>query len=96
MRAKRGRAIRAALGYTAQPSQPIQVALVGIAGPSGAGKSELARGLAHELDAPIVALDSYYRNLSQLSVEEGRCANFDVPEALDAELLAAQLGSYTM
>jgi uridine kinase len=76
-----------------KPSQRIQVALIGIAGPSGAGKSELARSLAHALDAPIVALDSYYRDLSQLPVEERIWANFDVPEALDAELLTTQLGS---
>jgi uridine kinase len=76
-----------------KPSQRIQVALIGIAGPSGAGKSELARSLARALDAPIVALDSYYKDLSQLPVEERSGANFDVPEALDAELLTTQLGS---
>ena len=62
--------------------------LIGIAGPSCAGKTELARRLADALDAPIVALDSYYHSLDHLPLEQRARSNFDVPEALDAELLA--------
>lgn len=62
--------------------------MIGIAGPSCAGKTELARHLADALDAPIVALDSYYRGLDHLSLEQRARSNFDVPESLDAELLA--------
>jgi len=39
------------------------------------------------------ALDSYYRDLGHLPLEERSRTNFDVPEALDAELLSAQLRS---
>lgn len=65
--------------------------LIGIAGPSGAGKTELARRLAALLAAPIVSLDSYYRELAHLPFEERARCNFDVPEALDHALLAEQL-----
>ncbi len=76
-----------------EPAQSIRVTLIGIAGPSGAGKTELARALARILGAPIVALDSYYHDLGHMPLAERSCANFDVPEALDSELLAAQLSS---
>lgn len=62
--------------------------LIGIAGPSCAGKTELATRLAEVLGAPILALDAYYRGLDHLSFEERARSNFDVPEALDGDLLA--------
>ncbi len=62
--------------------------LIGIAGPSCAGKTELARRLADALDAPIVALDCYYHSLDHLPLEQRARSNFDVPDSLDAELLA--------
>jgi uridine kinase len=62
--------------------------LIGIAGPSCAGKTELARRLADTLDAPIVALDCYYHSLDHLPLEQRARSNFDVPESLDADLLA--------
>jgi uridine kinase len=62
--------------------------LIGIAGPSCAGKTLLAGRLAFELDAPIVALDCYYHSLDHLPLEQRARSNFDVPESLDAELLA--------
>jgi uridine kinase len=65
--------------------------LIGIAGPSGAGKSYLARHLAERLQAPMLPLDHYYRDLSHLSLEERGRANFDDPAALEDELLVAQV-----
>jgi uridine kinase len=64
--------------------------LIGIAGPSGSGKSELARWLAAATGAPVISLDSYYRNLSHLPLEERARGNFDEPASLDDELLFAQ------
>ena len=66
--------------------------MIGIAGPSCAGKTELARRLADALDAPIVALDSYYYSLDHLPLEQRARSNFDVPDALDAELLVRHVG----
>jgi len=65
--------------------------LIGIAGPSCAGKSEVAQGVAAALAAPIISLDSYYKDLARIAFEERKRANFDVPEALDKELLAGQI-----
>ena len=65
--------------------------LIGIAGPSGSGKTELARALALLLEAPILSLDSYYRDLSHLPLDERARQNFDVPDMLDHELLLGHL-----
>jgi uridine kinase len=67
--------------------------IIGIAGPSGAGKSELANRLAQQLGgASIMTLDSYYRPMDELPLEERRKSNFDLPDALEWELLFDQLG----
>lgn len=61
--------------------------LIGIAGPSGSGKSELSRRLAQRLSAPVISMDSYYRALNHLTVEERAAVNFDEPASIDDELL---------
>ena len=68
--------------------------IVGIAGPSCSGKSEIARYLTKELsemNPVILTLDSYYHDLSPLDPAERDKRNFDVPEALDHDLLRQQL-----
>ncbi len=65
--------------------------LIGIAGPSGSGKTLLATTLARALSAPIVSLDSYYRDLPHLTYQERCRTNFDEPAALEHELLAEHL-----
>ena len=68
--------------------------ILGVAGPSCSGKSEIARCLIKELsemNPVILTLDSYYHDLSPLDPEERKHRNFDVPEALDHELLREQL-----
>lgn len=60
---------------------------IGLAGPSGSGKSCLATALRHELGegtCGVLSLDSYYRDLGHLPVEERNKNNFDQPAALDA------------
>ncbi len=64
--------------------------LIGIAGPSGAGKSYLAQQLSERLQAPVLPLDHYYRDLSHLPLEERARTNFDDPAALEHELLISQ------
>jgi uridine kinase len=63
---------------------------IGIAGPSCAGKSFLAARVAAKLDAALLQLDSYYRELDHLPPAERTHYNFDSPEALDSELLLRQ------
>ncbi len=72
---------------------PAEIYLIGIAGPSGAGKTYLATHLAAALNASVLALDSYYRDLSHLPLEERARINFDAPQALDHELIVEQVAS---
>ena len=64
--------------------------LIGVAGPSGSGKSELSRRLSALIGAPVVSLDSYYRDLTHLPLDERAATNFDEPASLEHELLLAQ------
>jgi uridine kinase len=64
--------------------------IIGIAGSSGSGKSELSRRLSHATGAPVVSLDSYYRDLTHLPLEVRAETNFDEPASLDDALLLAQ------
>jgi len=66
--------------------------LIGIAGPSCSGKSEIARRLVAALPASSLSLDSYYRELSHLSLEDRTKVNFDSPESMDESLILAHLG----
>lgn len=68
--------------------------LVGIAGGSGSGKSTVARRILAAFDSEDVMcldMDSYYRDLSHLTLPERRQVNFDHPDAFDTELFAAHL-----
>lgn len=70
---------------------PAEIYLIGIAGPSGSGKSFLAKHLATALQADMIELDRYYRDLSHLPLAERARVNFDAPEALEHELLIEQV-----
>ena len=67
--------------------------LIGLAGPSGAGKTTLARAFQARLPGPVtvLSLDAYYRDLADLSPVERARVNFDAPEAIDHQRLAADL-----
>jgi uridine kinase len=66
--------------------------IIGIAGPSCSGKTELARQLAGKLPGTaIVSLDSYYRGMEEIPLEERKKANFDHPDALDWPLMRQHL-----
>ena len=71
----------------AQLSLPQRPLIIGIAGCSGSGKTTLARELAAELDATLLTLDLYYRDLAHLPPEERARQNFDHPDSLEATLL---------
>jgi uridine kinase len=66
--------------------------IIGIAGPSSSGKTELARELALRLSgSPIVSMDSYYRGMEEIPLEERKKIDFDHPDALEWELLHRHL-----
>ncbi len=69
--------------------------IIAIAGPSCAGKTETSKSVARLLNASIISLDSYYRDLTHLPIEDRAKFNFDEPAAIDHELLIEQLREIT-
>jgi uridine kinase len=65
--------------------------LIGIGGASCSGKTELANELASRLEAPVIALDSYYLDLAHMTVAERTRVNFDEPASMDYDLLRTQI-----
>ena len=64
--------------------------LIGISGGTGSGKTSIAKALASDFGKSEVALieqDSYFRNLSDLTLDERDAVNFDHPDAVDYELM---------
>jgi uridine kinase len=66
------------------PRRPI---IIGIAGCSGSGKTTLARELVRQLDATLLPLDYYYRDLSHIPFAERAVTNFDHPDSLESDLI---------
>jgi uridine kinase len=66
------------------PSRPL---VIGIAGCSGSGKTTLARELTSQLDATLLPLDFYYRDLAHLPPAERALQNFDHPDSIEEPLL---------
>ena len=70
------------------------VVVVGIAGGTGAGKTTIARHLMQALpenSARLIQHDSYYRDHSDLTLEQRHRLNFDHPDALDTTLMVSHL-----
>ena len=70
--------------------------LIGIAGGSGSGKTTLTSELLNEYGKDKIAVieqDSYYKDLSHLSLEEQRTYNYDHPKAIDIALFQFQLST---
>ena len=64
--------------------------IIGISGGSGSGKTYIAKGLTKRYKKGFVNLiyqDSFYKDLSHLTIEQRAEKNFDNPEAIDFELL---------
>lgn len=71
-----------------------QTIIIGIAGPSGSGKSLLAKTIVDELGSDQVAIitqDAYYRDRTNLTLEERAKINYDHPDAFDMELMCEQM-----
>ena len=67
--------------------------VVGIAGGTASGKTTVARKVRDALAARVSFLDqdSYYRDLSDMNLDERREVNFDHPDAFDTELLVSHV-----
>ena len=68
--------------------------VIGIAGGTGSGKTTVAEMIAKDLGRRRVAMlvqDNYYKDLAHLSFAERSAQNFDHPDAVDVELMAAHI-----
>ncbi len=67
--------------------------LVGIAGGSGSGKSTLANRLKESLDGrcEVIEQDSYYHCNANVPLDERTKINYDHPDSVELDLLAAHL-----
>jgi uridine kinase len=68
--------------------------VIGVAGGTGSGKTTVSQAILERVGRSSIAFiqhDSYYRDLSHLSLEQRAQVNFDHPSALDNELLVAHL-----
>jgi uridine kinase len=68
--------------------------IIGVAGGTGSGKTTVSRAILRRVGASRIAYiehDSYYRDLSQLPMDERVQVNFDHPDSLDNALLIEHL-----
>lgn len=67
---------------------------IGICGGTGSGKTTIARSIVDAVGRKNVVLveqDSYYRNLSDMPLDERHQANFDHPDSIDSDMLVNHL-----
>ena len=68
--------------------------IIGIAGGTGCGKTTVVNQIINELpneEVGVITQDSYYNDLSHLTLEERRKTNFDHPNSIDFNLLTTHL-----
>ena len=68
--------------------------IIGIAGGTGSGKTTVVRKLIERLpkgEVVVIPQDSYYKDSSNVPVEERQNINFDHPDAFDWPLLAKHI-----
>jgi uridine kinase len=68
--------------------------IIGIAGGTGCGKTTVVNQIINELpdeEVGVISQDSYYHDLSHLSLSERRETNFDHPNSIDFKLLGEHL-----
>ena len=72
----------------------IMTKLIGIAGGTGSGKTSVARELLtnfNNTDIAVIEQDSYYKDFSELSLDDRSKINFDHPDSIDYKLLKGHL-----
>ena len=67
--------------------------VIGIAGGSGSGKTTVVNEITKKLKERVVVIpqDSYYKDSSDVPMEERLKINYDHPDAIDFDLLCEQL-----
>ncbi|RKR07133.1 uridine kinase [Maribacter vaceletii] len=68
--------------------------IIGIAGGTGCGKTTVVNQIMNEFpkeEVGVISQDSYYNDLSHLTIEERKKTNFDHPSAIDFDLLVEHL-----
>ena len=68
--------------------------IIGIAGGTGCGKTTVVNQIIDELNAGevgVISQDSYYNDLSHMSLDDRRKTNFDHPQSIDFDLLEKHL-----
>lgn len=68
--------------------------ILGIAGGTGSGKTTVVNQIINELpneEVGVITQDSYYNDLSHLTLAERKKVNFDHPKAIDFALLEEHL-----
>ncbi len=68
--------------------------IIGVAGGTGSGKTTVVRKIYEKLpkgEVGAISLDSYYKDSSNVPVEDRQKINFDEPAAFDWELLIKHL-----
>jgi uridine kinase len=68
--------------------------IIGVAGGSGSGKTTVVRAIMRSLgreQVTVVHHDSYYRDASELTLEERQAINYDHPDSLETGLLVRHL-----
>jgi uridine kinase len=68
--------------------------IIGVGGGSGSGKTTVVKKIVHGIGKNNILLiehDSYYRDLSHITLAERQQQNFDHPSALETELMIRHL-----
>jgi uridine kinase len=69
--------------------------VIGVAGGSGSGKTTVVRRIVESLGAEQVTVlehDRYYRDRSDLRLEERAAMNYDHPDSLETDLMVRHVG----
>jgi uridine kinase len=72
---------------------PLRPMILAVTGASGSGKTTLAAELARTVGGLPFSLDSYYRDLGHLQIEQRVLQNFDDPALIEAPLLFSDLAA---
>ena len=69
--------------------------IIGITGGTGSGKTTIVNEVINLFDASEICLlssDSYYKNNASLDFNQRDKLNYDIPEAIDFDLLNKHIG----